>query len=207
MIHSELSLQQLLEHISLAGSHDEWAKAVCRVASQLTKSSLTALYKLPHNTNLLALQAKIGHTDVPKTISKDAAFFQAAAGCGGAVVQNSPAGPFQNLLLNKRMQSGIAVLVKTNPTDTAKQKSTSQAHFIGLLIANYTAPYHYTGSTIALFEQVRTLLSYAPRGSTAQDNDRSGARAKSGPKEDRGASEKSGSKSTAQSSKASGGKE
>ncbi len=168
MIHKELSLQQLLEHISPASSHEEWALAICRVASQLTESSLTALYKVPRNANKLTLQAKIGHTEVPKSISTQSEFFQATAWCDGAVVQNSATGPFQDLLLNEKMQSGLAVLLESVPAGisegTATHQSSKQEAFTGLLVANYSAPYHYTGSTIALFEQVRTLISYAPQG-------------------------------------------
>ena len=176
MIHKELSLEQLLSHISPAGSHEDWAKAICHIASQLTQSSLTALYTLPHNAQKLTLQAKIGHTEVPKSLSINSEFFQAADWCNGAVVQNSAAGPFQDLLLNEDMQSGIAILLESVPAsvseDRASHRSSKQELFTALLVANYSAPYHYTGRTIALFEQVRTLISYTP-----QKTKRAGAKA------------------------------
>jgi len=117
------------------------------------------LYRVPKTQTIrieksgkLYLHAQIGHTTAPKNISAGADFLQAAAGCEGAVVQNSPEGPFKDLLLNEHMESGIAVLLyATTP-------------FRGLLVANYTAPYHYTGSSIGLFEQIRTLVKYTPQG-------------------------------------------
>lgn len=157
MIPTELSLQQLLEHINPAGTSDEWAKTICRSISQMTGSSLTALYRLPKKTQWLVLQAHIGHTAPPKHLSNRSEFFQAAAECGGAVLQNSPTGPFPELLLNEQMQSGIAVLLGN--------QAVVSGPFPGILIANYSAPYHFTGSTIALFEQVRTLVHYAPKSS------------------------------------------
>ncbi len=176
MIHTNISLDQLLENISPAESPGEWAQAVCRMASQLTGSSLTAFYSIRPDTQELSIQAKIGHTEAPKHISKHTDLFQAAAGCEGAVLQNSASGPFPELLLNDDMQSGIAVLLgpgrnlpaRGKPAGKSTTKSPAKpagkTSFTGLLIANYSAPYHYTGSTIALFEQVRTLFSFAPQG-------------------------------------------
>lgn len=159
MISTSLSLHQFLSHISSSESAEEWSKGICSFVSQLSGSSLTTLYRIPKTQNnrigksgRLYLHAQIGHTTAPKYISAGADFLQATVACEGAVVQNSPEGPFKNLLLNENMQSGIAVLLyATIP-------------FRGLLIANYTAPYHYTGSSISLFEQIRTLVKYTPQG-------------------------------------------
>ncbi|MFW6209834.1 MAG: hypothetical protein ACOC7X_14155 [Spirochaetota bacterium] len=164
---TDLSLNQLLENLSPAKSPDEWAQTVCRITSQLSGSSLTAFYTTTPNTQELSIQAKIGHTAAAKHISQQSGLFQAAAGCQGAVLQNSASGPFPELLLNEGMQSGIAVLLELGANLPTHSKSTGKTSLTGLLIANYSAPYHYTGNTIALFEQVRTLFSFTPQGKTS----------------------------------------
>jgi hypothetical protein len=55
--------------------------------------------------------------------------------------------------MNPDMQSGIAVVLS------------NKAPYQGVLIANYTAAYHYTGRTIELFEQIRSLVKHSPQAS------------------------------------------
>ncbi len=157
---TSLSMNELLSQIGPEGSVEEWSKAVCRIISQTTDSSLTAFYKLPkaqtnqiNKSEWLYLQTQIGHTIAPKRISSGSEFLQAASFSNSAVVQNSPSGPFTQLLLNPRMQSGIAVLLG------------DKAPYRGLLVANYIAPYHYNGTTITLFEHIRTIAKYTPKNS------------------------------------------
>ena len=157
---TSLTMNELLSQIRPDGSVEKWAKAVCSVISHITESSLTVFYKLPktqtnqiNKSGWLYLHAQIGHTTAPKRIPAGAEFLQAAAYSDSAVVQNNPSGPFSHLLLNSEMQSGIAVLLG------------EKAPYRGLLIANYSAPYHYNGAAIKLFEHLRTIVKFTPQNS------------------------------------------
>src|SRR6056297_2533859 len=160
MIPTSLPLEQLLVYIKPSGTLEQWAQAVCNVTSLLSESSLTTFYRLPKTqinrgkkVSYLYLLAQTGHTTAPERVPSNAEFLQAAVGCEGAVLQNSPGGPFPQLLMNPDMQSGIAIVLS------------KKAPYQGLLIANYTAAYHYTGRTIELFEQIRTLVKHSPQAS------------------------------------------
>jgi len=160
MIPTSLPLEQLLTHIKPSGTLEHWAQAVCNITSLLSESSLTTFYRLPKTqinrgkkVSYLYLLAQTGHTTAPERVPSNAEFLQAAVGCEGAVLQNSPGGPFPQLLMNPDMQSGIAIVLG------------KKAPYQGLLIANYTAAYHYTGRTIELFEQIRTLVKHSPQAS------------------------------------------
>lgn len=150
MIESGISPGQIL--LSLSKQQDPRKRAffLCDFIAQRTFSNLVCYYSAGKDTDSaseeLELMAKVGLPPVPRRFSLEDSALQVSFETHRAVVQTSTTGPFPEVLLGRKMQSGIAQYCPT------VQGS------VGFLIANHNAPFHYTADFIGIIEQLTEMV-------------------------------------------------
>jgi len=149
MIESGISPGQII--LSLSKQQDSRKRAffLCDFIAQRTFSNLVCYYSAGKDTDPasaeLELMAKVGLPPVPRRLSLEPAL-QVSYETHRTVVQTSTTGPFPEVLLARRMQSGIA------------QYCPTVLGSAGFLIANHKAPFHYTADFIEVIEQLTEMV-------------------------------------------------
>jgi len=147
LIHPDIVLRSLRRH----QDPQLRAAAICDIAARQTRSPLAAYYSTykqtvkQRNLRRLGLTSHIGFIRLPESLAMESEVFDVITLGEKAAVRNSEEGPFEEIILQSTMRSGMAVLI-----DEGKGLS-------GVLIVNHNAPFHYTGDYIRVFEQLAQL--------------------------------------------------
>jgi len=127
------------------------------MVAQETSSHLVSYYGVSRKRKSpdasVGLIQKLGKTLAPDFFSTKNEIFQLLYENRKVAVQNSPEGPFPEILLNKDMRSGLALYLPDCEDSP------------GLLIANHSAPFHYTAEFISVVELLGQLV-YCYQGGT-----------------------------------------